>query len=167
MQQAGVPMLYDTASNLRLPSLCSGASPLIPCFNDGNTPPFNPYKLKNSRLLGSASADTQPDRGNGSRLYEVNLWLWSYGRGQPRTMSIGEVEAVRQDRASEATKVLRRQRNAAGRRQPECVQRRRIENVCSQFTYDITYDIIFLHMISHADICSNVSNQYARPKIPD
>ena len=55
---------------------------------------------KNSRILGSASADTQPDRGNGSRLHEVNLWLWRYGRGQPLTMSIDEAEAARQDQIS-------------------------------------------------------------------
>ena len=81
---------------------------MIPCFIDGNTHPTIPYKFKNSRLLGSAassaSANTQPDRGNGSRLYEVNLWLWRYGRGQPRTMSIEEAEAARQDRVSEARK---------------------------------------------------------------
>ena len=111
MQKAGVPMLYDTvtASNPRLPSLyigpvanVLGRAPLIPCFIDGNTHPTIPYKFKNSRILGSASADTQPDRGNGSRLYEVNLWLWRYGRGQPRTMFIDEAEAARQDRISEA-----------------------------------------------------------------
>ena len=61
-----------------------------------------PYKFKNSLILGTASADTQPDRGNGSRLYEVNLWLWRYGRGQPRSMSMEEAEAVRQDRVSKA-----------------------------------------------------------------
>ncbi len=64
--------------------------------------PTIPYKFKNSRILGSASANTQPDRWNGSRLYEVNLWLWHYGRGQPRTMFIDEAEAARQDRISEA-----------------------------------------------------------------
>ena len=111
MQQAGVPMLYDTASNPRLPCLyiCPvanvlGRAPLIPCFIDGNTHPTIPCKFKNSRILGTASADTQPDGGNGSRLYEVNLWLWRYGRGQPRTMSIEEAEAARQDRVNEAKK---------------------------------------------------------------
>ncbi len=113
MQQAGVPMLYDTASNPRLPCLyiCPvanvlGRAPLIPCFIDCTTHPTIPYKFKNSRILGNASADTQPepDRGNGSRLYEVNLWLWCYGREQPRTMSIDEAEAARQDRVSEARK---------------------------------------------------------------
>ncbi len=104
MQKAGVPMLYDTASNPRLPSLyiCPvanvlGGAPVIPCFIVSNTHPTIPYRFKNSRILGSASADTQPDRGNGSRLNEVNLWLWRYGRGQPRTMSINEAEAARQD----------------------------------------------------------------------
>ena len=126
MQKAGVPMLYDTASNPRLPSLniCPAANvllraPLIPCFIDGNTHPTIPYKFKNSRNLGSASADTQPDRGNGSRLYGVNLWLWRYGRGQPRTMSIDEAEAARQDRISEARRraeeTKKRRREAAGR----------------------------------------------------
>jgi hypothetical protein len=79
MQQAGVPMLYESASNQRLPCLyiCPvanvlGRAPLIPCFIGGN-----------SRRLGSASADTQRDRGNGSRLYEVNFWMWRYGQGRP------------------------------------------------------------------------------------
>ena len=130
MQQAGVPMLYDTASNPRLPCLyiCPaanvlGRAPLIPCFIDGNTHPTIPYKFKNSRLLGSASADTQPDRGNGSRLYEVNLWLWRYGRGQPRTMSIDEAEAARQDRVSDARaraeETKKRRREAAAREAAE------------------------------------------------
>jgi hypothetical protein len=59
-------------------------------------------QVQEQRILGSASADTQPDSGNSSRLYEVNLWLWRYGLGQPRTMSIDEAEAARQDRISEA-----------------------------------------------------------------
>jgi hypothetical protein len=102
-------MLYDTASNPRLPCLyiCPaatvlGRAPIIPCFIDGNTHPTILYKFKNSRILGTVSADTQPDRGNGSRLYQVNLWLSRYRQGQPQTMSIEEAEAARQDRVSEA-----------------------------------------------------------------
>ncbi len=107
MQRAKVPMLYDTASNQRLPCLyiclaanVLGRTPLIPCFIDGNTHPTIPYKFKDIRLLGTASADTQKDCGNSSRLYEVNLWLWRYGQSQPRTMSIEEAEAVRRERVS-------------------------------------------------------------------
>jgi hypothetical protein len=126
MQLAGVPMLYDTASDQRLPCLyiCPVANvlrraPLIPCFIDCNTHPTIPYKFKNSRILGTALADTQPDLRNCSRLYEGNLWLWRYGRGQPRTMSIEEAEAARQDRVSEARKraeeTKKRRREAAAR----------------------------------------------------
>ena len=52
--------------------------------------------------LGSASADTQLDRGNGSRLYKVNIWMWRYGRGRPRMVSIAEAERIRKERISES-----------------------------------------------------------------
>ncbi len=65
MQQAGVPMLYDFASNPRLPCLyiCPvanvlGCSPLIPCFISGNSHLMIPHSFKDDRGLGSASADT-------------------------------------------------------------------------------------------------------------
>jgi hypothetical protein len=102
-------MLYDTASNQRLPCLyiCPvanvlGRAPLIPCFIDGNIHPTIPVKFKDRRFLRSASAYTQKDCGNGSRLYKVNLWLWRYGRSEPRTMSIEEEEAVRREQVREA-----------------------------------------------------------------
>ena len=37
-----------------------------------------PHRFKDDRRLGDAPADTQRDRGNGSRLYEVNIWMWRY-----------------------------------------------------------------------------------------
>ncbi len=77
-----------------------------------------PYKFKNIRILGTASADTQPDRENGSRLYDVNLWLWRYTRGQPKTMCIDEAEAAGRIKSARQEKGRRRQRTAAGRRQP-------------------------------------------------
>jgi hypothetical protein len=90
MQQVGVPMLYDSASNQRLPCLyiCPVANvleraPLILCFIGGNSHPTIPHSFKDDRGLGSASSDTQRDRGNGSRLYEVNIWMCLYGRGHP------------------------------------------------------------------------------------
>ena len=110
MQRAGVPMLYDSASNPRLPCLyiCPvanvlGRAPLIPCFIDCNRHPTIPYRFKDDhRRLGGASADTQRDRGNGSRLYEVNIWMWRYGRGRPRMVSIAEAERIRSERVSES-----------------------------------------------------------------
>jgi hypothetical protein len=109
MQQAGVPMLYDSASNPRLPCLyiCPvanvlGRAPLILCFIGGNSHPTIPHSFKDDWRLGSASADTQRDRGNGSRLYEVNIWMWRYGRGRPRMVSITEAERIRRERISES-----------------------------------------------------------------
>jgi hypothetical protein len=79
-------MLYDSASNQRQPSLyiCQvanvlGRAFLIPCFFCGNSHPTIPYRFKDDRRIGHASADTQWDRGNSSRLYEVNIWMWRYG----------------------------------------------------------------------------------------
>jgi hypothetical protein len=98
---------------------------------------------KNSRILGLASADTQQDSGNCSRLYEVNLWLWRYGRrqGQPRTMSIDEAEAARQDRISEARSRAEETKKRRREEQPESVQQQPNENVCCHITYDVTYYI--------------------------
>ena len=83
-------MLYDSASNPRLPCLyiCPvtnvlGRSPLIQCFIGGNSHPT-----------------MQRDRGNGGRLYEVNIWMWHYGR--PRMVSIAEAERIRAERLSES-----------------------------------------------------------------
>ncbi len=49
------------------------------CWGVGsNRHPTIPHHFKDDRRLGSASADTQRDRGNGSRLYEVNIWMCRY-----------------------------------------------------------------------------------------
>jgi hypothetical protein len=90
MQRAGVPMLYDSASNQRLPCLyicpvanVMGRAPLSPCFIGGNSHPTMPHRFKDDQRIRHASNDIQLDRGNGSRLYEVNIWMWRYGRGAP------------------------------------------------------------------------------------
>ncbi len=109
MQRAGVPMLYDSASNPRLPCLyfCPvanvlGHAPLVQCFIGGNSHPTIPYRFKDDQRFGHASVDTQRDQGNGSRLYEVNIWMWPYCRGRPRMVSIAEAERIRAERLSES-----------------------------------------------------------------
>ncbi len=108
MQQAVVPMLYDSASNPCLPCLyiCPVANvqrrtPLIPCFIGGKSHPTIARNFKDYQRLGSSSADTQRDRGNSSRLYEVNIWMWRYGRGRPRMVSIAEAARISRKRISE------------------------------------------------------------------
>ncbi len=60
-----------------------GRAPLIPCFICGNSYPTIPHRFKDDQRLGDASAGTQQDRGNCSRLYEVNIWMLRYGRAAP------------------------------------------------------------------------------------
>ena len=102
IELAGVPMLYDSASNPRLPCLyiCPvanvlGRTPLIPCFIGGNSHPTIPYRFKDDQRIGHASADTQRDQGNGSRLYVVNIWMWRYCLGRSRMVSIAEADKER------------------------------------------------------------------------
>ena len=37
-------------------------------------------------------ADSRPDNGTGSRLYELNVWLWNYRRSLPQPISVEEPE---------------------------------------------------------------------------
>ncbi len=67
----------------------------------GNSHPTIPHSFRNDLCLGNASADTQRDRGNSSRLYEVNIWMWSYGRGRARMVSIAEAVSFWAERLSE------------------------------------------------------------------
>ena len=124
MKREGVPMFFDSASSTNLPSLylCRaenvlGRVPLMPCFVGGNSTPTLPHQFGN-RQGALASANTSVGRGNGSRLYELNLWMWRYGRGQPRHVTVEESEKRRKERTKDAR-----------RRAAETLKRRREEPV--------------------------------------
>ena len=55
-----------------------------------------------------AVADSRNGAGNGRRLYEVNIWMLRYGRGQPRRVTVAEAELQRKAAISDA------RRRAAG-----------------------------------------------------
>ncbi len=66
-----------------------GRVPLISLFLAGNSTPTTPYKL--SKHKGSVfpmgcvdTAASDHDGRRGSNVYEVNTWLWNFGRGKPR-----------------------------------------------------------------------------------
>ena len=40
-------------------------------------------------------ANTAPDKGDGSKLWEVNQWLWRFARGMPRSTSVADAQAAR------------------------------------------------------------------------
>ena len=122
MQRNGVPMFYDTASSSNLPSLyiCSaknvlGRVPLLPCFVDGNSTPTLPHRVGDRQ---GAVADSRTGAGNGSRLYELNTWMWRYGRGQPRRVTVAEAELQRKAHVTNARKraaaTLKRRREERG-----------------------------------------------------
>jgi hypothetical protein len=64
-----------------------GRVPLIPLYLAGNSTPTIPHmfnKRKDSGFLYGC-ADAAPTDGlRGSNVYEVNQWLWQFGRGKPR-----------------------------------------------------------------------------------
>lgn len=111
MQQEGVHMFYDSASSSALPCLyiCPvknvlGRVPMIPCFVAGNSHPTIPHSFarRGRGALGAAAADTRQNSGNGSRLYELNVWMWRYGRGQTRKVSVVKAMEARAKRLREA-----------------------------------------------------------------
>ena len=61
--------------------------------------------------------DSRNGAGNGSRLYEV-IWMWSYGRGQPRRVTVAEAELQQKmavsDARSRAADTMKRRREERG-----------------------------------------------------
>ena len=109
-QRNGVPMLYDTASSNNFPSLylclarnVLGRVPLTPCFVRGSRTPTLPHSFGNRQ---GAVADSRNGAGNGSRLYEVNIWMWRYGRGQLLRVTVAEAELQRKAAISDALQTL-------------------------------------------------------------
>ncbi len=115
-------MLYERASS-QLPTLyvCPvenvlGRVPLIVCFLHWNTNNTIPYSLR-YEVPDGAAAGSRNDSGTGSRLFEVNVWMWNYGRVFPRKISVADAEAMRrervQDSRSRGAETLKRRREAA------------------------------------------------------
>ena len=70
-------------------------APLIPCYLNGNPTPTAPHGFEKSNQLHHGRTDSRPGSGDGSRLYEVNMWMWRFGRGMPRSMSVSDAERLR------------------------------------------------------------------------
>ena len=79
--------------------------PLFPLFLKGNATPTIPHKLRH--LKGSAfqfgTADAAAaDGSRGSNVYELNPWLWQFGRGRPRIGGLYESETEGRDAVNRA-----------------------------------------------------------------
>ena len=75
----------------------------------------HPLSVRTQRGRAGWAADTRLDAGNVSRLYELNLCMWRYGRGQERKISVLHAMETR-------AKIIREARARAS----ETVKRRRL-----------------------------------------
>ena len=126
MQSNRVPMVYEAARN-QIPSIyvapvenMLGRVPLIPGPLEGQAVNTIPHSYR-GRDLSGATADSRPGAGNGATLWEVNIWMWRYGRSLPRTTTIEEAAArraarLRDSRKQAATTKKRRREEAKQRR---------------------------------------------------
>ena len=84
------PCLYVAPAEIMV-----GRVPLIPLFLGGNTTPTIPHKyskLKNSGFPSGCADEAAENGRHSSKVYEVNTWLWQFGRGKPRLggLTVGE-----------------------------------------------------------------------------
>lgn len=93
-----------------------GRVPLIPLFLAGNTTPTIPHQYSQHKRSGfpvGISDSAAEDGRRGSNAYEVNPWLWQFGRGKPR---LGGLSVEETDDRKDATQKVRVERGAETRR---------------------------------------------------
>jgi hypothetical protein len=104
MQRKGVPMLYERADS-KVPSLyvCPvvdnvlGRVPFMPCYLNGNSVNTIPHCFR-GKIPREAAADSRPDSGTASRFFEINMWMWRYGRTISRQISVDQAVKFRKKR---------------------------------------------------------------------
>ena len=124
MEANGIRKLYEPSP---IPTLYIGRTedllgrvPLFPCFLDGNATSTIPYKYaprqKQAFEFGCADGASQGSR-RGSHVYEINTWLWNFGRPQPRIggLSVIKTEDIRRRSRSETSRRAWKTRQARKR----------------------------------------------------
>ncbi len=125
MEDAGIIKLYDPSP---IPCLyvapvanMVGRVPLFPLFLAGNSTPTIPHRFSKHKGSGfpMGSADSAAADGRrGSNTYEVNTWLWLFGRGKPRLGGLTVEEtalkksAKREEQAKRSVETRRRRKEA-------------------------------------------------------
>ena len=96
-----------------------GRVPLFPLFLAGNSTPTIPHsfsKFKGSGFPVGCADSAAADGRRGSNVYEVNQWLWKFGRGKPRLgcLTVDETamrkNTVREENAKRSAETRRRRR---------------------------------------------------------
>ena len=85
----------------------------MPCFLDTNSTLTIPHKYSKNKnsCFPAGCADSAPEDGRrGSNIYEVNPWLWQFGRGKPSLGGLTiEETSDRQDAARKASDKRRKE----------------------------------------------------------
>jgi hypothetical protein len=90
-----------------------GRVPLIPLFLAGNSTPTIPYQYSQHKRSGfpvgtracdTAAADGRRGRSNA---YEVNPWLWQFGRGKPHLGGLSVEKTGARKKAAQKERLLR------------------------------------------------------------
>ncbi len=123
MEDAGVIKLYEPSPTpclyVALAANMVGRIPLMSCFLDGNATQTIPYKYSKNKnsCFPAGCADTAAEDGRrGSNVYEVNKWLWQFGRGKPRLGCLTIKETLdRQESAHKASDKRRKETRKAAR----------------------------------------------------
>ena len=113
MESNGIRKLYEPSP---VPTLyvgrvedLLGRAPLFPCFLDGNTTSTISYNYagRQKQALEYGCADGQgPASRRGSHVYEINDWMWIFGRPQPRVgeLSVAKTQLIRRKSRSETSR---------------------------------------------------------------
>ena len=97
-----------------------GWMPLFPCFLNGYATSTIPNKYaarqKQAFEFGCADGASQGSR-RGSHVYEINAWMWNFGRPQPRVggLSVAKTERIRRLSRSGAAQRAWKTKNARKR----------------------------------------------------
>ena len=97
MYMSVISFTYAWTNQILLFAGMFGNYPSSPCFLDGNATSTIPHKY-NSRQRDAfeyGCADG-PNSRRGSHVYEINTWLWNFGRPQPRVggLSVSKTEKI-------------------------------------------------------------------------
>ena len=93
-----------------------GRVPLMPLFLAGNSTPTIPHifsKRKDSGFPYGCADAAATDGRRGSNVYEVNPWLWQFGRGKPRLGGLSIEESQETTERKDAVSNARHKRAAA------------------------------------------------------
>jgi hypothetical protein len=130
MEKWGVQKLYEPSPTpilyVGLATDVLGRVPLMPLFLLGNSTPTIPHELR-KHLRGKfpyGEADAADASGKrGSNVYEVNQWLWQFGRGKPRLGGLS-VSATEERRIAELQDSARRGQETRVRRRRKAAKER-------------------------------------------